>query len=68
MQISTCLIEQVLEELLVIDAGHTTDLCYLRLSSSVPVDEVGCDANSQLSSHLLVLKTWIWREEKSTMD
>lgn len=48
--------EQVLEELLVVDPGHTTDLCYLGLSSRVPVDEVGCDANSQLASELLVLE------------
>ncbi len=55
--IPTRLSEQVLEELLVVDPGHTADLCYLGLSSRVPVDEVGCDANSQLASQLLVLKT-----------
>lgn len=55
--IPTRLSEQLLEELLVVDAGHTADLCYLGLSSRVFVDEVGCDADCQLASQLLVLKT-----------
>jgi len=46
-----------LEELLVIDAGHAADLCHLGLCGRVSVDEVGCDADSQLASQLLVLKT-----------
>lgn len=52
----TRLSEQVLEELLVVDACHAADLRYLGLSSRVSVDEVGCDADGQLSSQLLVLK------------
>lgn len=55
--IPTCLSEQILEELLVVDACHAADLCYLGLSSRVPVDEVGCDADSQLPSQLFMLKT-----------
>lgn len=54
--IPTRLREQVLEKLLVVDARHTADLCCLGLSSRVSVDEVGCDADSQLASQLLVLK------------
>jgi len=55
--IPTRLSEQILEELLVIDTGYTTYLSYLGLSCSVPVDEIGCDSDCQLSSELLMLKT-----------
>lgn len=57
MWIPTRLSEQLLEELLVVDAGHTADLCYLGLSGRVSVDKVCSDANSQLASQLLVLET-----------
>lgn len=63
----TCLREQVLEELLVVDARHAADLCYLALGCRVSVDEVGRDADCQLASQLLVLKTlmvWKIREEE----
>lgn len=53
----TRLSEQLLEELLVVDTGHTTDLGYMGLSSRVSVNEVSCDANSQLPSQLFMLKT-----------
>lgn len=56
----TCLSEQLLEELLVVDARHAADLCYLGLGGRVSVDEVGCDADSQLSSQLLVLEPCSW--------
>lgn len=55
--VHTCLAEQVLEELLLVDACHAADLCYLSLSSRFPVDEVGRDADGQLASQLLVLET-----------
>ena len=48
---------QLLEELLVVNASHTADLCYLSLLSRVSVDEVGCDADSQLASQLLMPET-----------
>lgn len=54
--ISTCLCEQLLEKLLVVDASHTADLCYLGLGSCVSVDEVGSYPDSQLTSQLLMLK------------
>lgn len=54
--IPTRLSEQLLEELLVVYAGHTADFCYLGLSSRVSVNEVGCDANSQFASQLFMLK------------
>lgn len=57
MWIPTRLSEQILEELLVVDAGHTADLCNLGLSGCVSVDKVCCDANSQFSSQLLVLES-----------
>lgn len=56
MWIITRLCEQLLEELLVVDAGHTADLFYLSLGGRVPVDEVCCDADSQLASKLFVLE------------
>lgn len=55
-RLPTRLSEQLLEELLVVDASHTADLRDLGLGSRVSVDEVGRDADSQLSSQLLVLK------------
>lgn len=57
IRIPTRLSEQVLEELLVVDARHAADLRHLGLSRRVPVDEVGRDADSQLASQLLVLET-----------
>lgn len=56
--IATCLIVQVLEELLVVDPCHTTDLFHLGLGSCVSVYKVGRDSNGQPTSQLLVLKTW----------
>lgn len=59
--VTTFLTEQLLEELLVVDACHAADLCYLSLCSRFPVDEVGRDADGQLASQLLVLETWQFR-------
>lgn len=57
MWIPTGISEQLLEELLVVDSCHATDLSDLGLSSRVPVDEVGRNADSQLAPHLLVLES-----------
>lgn len=54
--IITRLSEQIMEELLVVDASHTADLCYFGLGCRVSVDKVRCDADSQLSSQLFVLE------------
>lgn len=48
---------QIFEELLVVYASHAADLGHLGLGRRVSVDEVGCDADGQLASQLLVLKT-----------
>lgn len=45
----TGLSEQILEEFLVVDPCHATDFGHLGLSSRVPVDKVGRDANRQLA-------------------
>lgn len=54
----TCFVVEVLEELLVVDAGHTADLGDLHLGPAVAVDEVGGDADRQLPTHLLPLEPW----------
>lgn len=55
--VPTRLCEQLLEELLVVYAGHSTDFCYLGLSSRVSVNEVGRDADGQFPPQLFMLKT-----------
>ena len=62
----TRLSEQLLEELLVVDASHTADLLHLGFFCRVSVDEVGRDADSQLSSQLLVSKTCGKEEKEET--
>lgn len=64
-EVHTCLTEQLLEELLVVDPCHAADLLHLSLSSRFPVDEVGRDADGQLASQLLVLETWRRRRRHS---
>ena len=47
---------QLLEELLVEDEGHSTDLFHLGLGRGVSVHKVGSDGNGQLPSELLTSK------------
>ena len=54
----TGLILEVLEELLIEDEGHTTDLLYLGLGRGVAVDKVGRDGDGQLPTELLPSETW----------
>lgn len=55
--VPTSLAEQLLEKLLVVDPCYAADLRYLSLSGCFTVDKVGRDADGQLASQLLVLKT-----------
>ncbi len=45
--------EQILEEALVEDEGHSADLLHLRLVGRVPVDEIGRDGDRQFAAKLL---------------
>lgn len=47
----TCGFEQALEEALVVDPGHTTDLGHLCFLCGAPIHEIGCDANGQFAAH-----------------
>lgn len=47
----TCSFEQALEEALVVDPGHTTDLGHLCLFHGAPVHKVSRDANCQFAAH-----------------
>lgn len=55
---STCFLFQIQEEFLVEDERHAADLLYFGFRSGVPVDEVGCDGDRQLSPELLPFETW----------
>lgn len=59
----TCLLFEVKKKLLVKNEGHTADLFYFGLCSSVSVDEVGCDGNRQLPPELLPFETWRRKSE-----
>lgn len=54
----TRLLPQLLEEPLVEDEGHATDLLHFGLCCGVPVFKVGCDGNGQLPSELLSSETF----------
>ena len=58
MWTSTCLSQQVLEELLVVDTSHAADLRHPGLGGCVFIDEVDCDPDGQLAFHLLLLEAW----------
>lgn len=66
--VCTRLGQQILEELLVIDAGHAADLWHFDLGCCVSVDEVGGDADSQLSSQLFALKTYKFEKKKKRKE
>lgn len=54
----TCFLFKVQEEFLVEDERHAADLLYFGFRCGVPVDEVGCDGDCQLSPELLPFETW----------
>ena len=60
----TCLLFKVMEELLVEDEGHPTDLLYLGFGCGISVDKVGSDGNSQLTPELFPFEAWE-RERKN---
>ena len=57
LQINSGIPLQVLEELLVEDEGHPTDLLHHCLGLAVSVDEVGCDGNGKFATEFFAVET-----------
>lgn len=61
----TCGVSEILEELLVEDEGHSTDLLDFGLSRGVAVDEVGRDGDGEFTAEFFPPKPY--RKDKVSM-